>query len=67
MASPTLTSPASTMAGVVLGPTAHMSPGQPRGKPVDERADFRAFGCVLEMHTGTRAFERAEGTGERIH
>lgn len=56
--SPTVTSPAMTMGGVILGTAAYMSPEQAKGKPVDRRADIWAFGCVLfEMLTGRRAFE----------
>jgi eukaryotic-like serine/threonine-protein kinase len=58
MHSPTMTSPALTMQGVILGTAAYMAPEQAKGKPVDRRADIWAFGCVLyEMLTGRRLFQ----------
>ncbi len=59
--SPTMSRMA-TLAGVLLGTAAYMSPEQAKAKAVDRRADIWAFGCVLyEMLTGKMAF-----TGETV-
>ncbi len=64
--SPTLTSPAMTELGMILGTAGYMAPEQAKGKAVDRRADIWALGVVLfEMLSG-RSLYRGETVTETI-
>ncbi len=52
---------------MLVGTAAYMSPEQARGRPVDQRADVWAFGCVLyEMLTGRQVFGASDTVSDAV-
>ena len=53
--SPTLTTPAMTAMGTILGTAAYMAPEQAKGRDADKRSDLWAFGCVVHRNADRRS------------
>ena len=60
--SATISSPAATAPGTVMGTVGYMSPEQVRGDFLDHRSDIFSFGAILyEIISGQRAFKGDSG------
>ncbi len=60
--SATISSPAATAPGTVMGTVGYMSPEQVRGDLLDHRSDIFSFGAILyEIICGQRAFQGDSG------
>ena len=65
--SPTITSPAMTGVGILLGTASYMAPEQARGKAVDKRADCCGVVAVVFARRTVHQLRRSAGIATRRH